>query len=108
MLPCLRELQIIAPQGQMGWFASVTVEDRDGNGDCGWFESHDRSHVHLIDRGTGLFLTMNQGMLQMHWELQNGGLITEEEVDDYDSYAENFVDSWLEQVDNVTNHNIVY
>lgn len=105
MLPCLRELQIVIPQGQMGWFSIVTVPDGDGYGDCGWFAAHDPI---LIDRGTGLFLTMIQGRLQMHWELNNGGLVKEEEVDDYDLYAQDFLDSWLEQVDNVTDHGIVY
>lgn len=53
MLTCLRELQVVIPRGQMGWFASVTVPDRDG-------------------------------------------------------HAEDFFDSWLEQVDNVTDHRTMY
>ncbi|KAJ1335480.1 2EXR family [Microdochium nivale] len=101
----LRELQIVIPWGQAGLYVEVASDTTIKDWWCGTCMSED---VHFVDRATGLLLTVSEARLQTHWDYYNGGLLTEDEKEDFDWHAEKFWESWLEQVENVLYHNLRY
>lgn len=53
-------------------------------------------------------MTVGEARLLQHWDLSDGGRVREQEIDNYDLCAQYYGESWVEQVNNVIHHRIIY
>lgn len=90
----LRELQITIPY----WDVDGPVDLTNNEEPFGTCKSE---NVRFMDRRTGLLLEKGEIFLRAHWGRKQGGLLCEDEVDEFEWYAEQYHDPWAEQVENV-------